>query len=117
MVHCNKVGGGKKKSGTRKRKQMKGGSHNMAGSPYQGQGPVVQQGTPYVGFNLSGNTSEVAGSYAPLAASSHQCGGKMRKQKRGQKKSQKQQRRKQRKTQKQQRKQRKTQKQQRKQKK
>ena len=92
MVHCNKVGGGKKKSGTRKRKQMKGGSHNMAGSPYQGQGPVVQQGTPYIGFNLNGNTSEVAGSYAPLAASSHQCGGKMRKQKRGQKKSQRQQR-------------------------
>ena len=49
MVHCNKVGGGKRK--------MKGGSSNMAGSAYQGESPAVQEGTPYVGFNLKGNTS------------------------------------------------------------
>ena len=43
------------------------------------------------GFDLNGNTSEVAGSYPPLAASSHQCGGKMKKK---QRKSQRQKKRK-----------------------
>ena len=75
MAHCNKVGG-KRKTQRRRTKQMKGGSSNMAGSPYQGESPAVQQGTPYVAFNLNGNTSEVAGSYAPLSKASHQCGGK-----------------------------------------
>ena len=118
MGNCKLNGGGnlrKKRQQKRKTQKMKGGaSSDLIGSEYQGQGPVVNQGTPFVGFNLNGNTSEVAGSYPPLAASAHQCGGKMRKQRKSQKqqrksqkqqrKSQKQQRRKQRKTQKQQRK-------------
>ena len=71
---------------------MRGGaSSDLVGSEYQGQGPVVNQGTPFVGFDLNGNTSEVAGSYPPLAASSHQCGGKMKKRQRKQRKSQRQQ--------------------------
>ena len=122
MGNCKLNGGAnlRRKKQQRSTQKMRGGaSSDLVGSEYQGQGPVVNQGTPYVGFDLNGNTSEVAGSYAPLASSSHQCGGKMRKQR----KSQKQQRRKQRKGQKQQRrksqkqqrrKQRKTQKQQRK---
>ncbi len=112
MGNCKLNGGGnlrKKRQQKRKTQKMRGGaSSDLVGSEYQGQGPVVNQGTPFVGFDLNGNTSEVAGSYAPLASSSHQCGGKMRKQRKSQKqqrrKSQKQQRRKQRKTQKQQRK-------------
>lgn len=122
MGNCNRLNGGGnlRKKGQQRRTQrktqkMKGGaSSDLIGSEYQGQGPVVHQGTPYVGFDLNGNTSEVAGSYAPLASSSHQCGGKLKKQQR--RKTQKQQQRRQRKTQNQQQKrQRKTQKQQRKQ--
>lgn len=114
MGSCNKLNGGdnlRRKNKQRKTRKMRGGaSSDLVGSEYQGQGPVVNQGTPFVGFDLNGNTGEVAGSYAPLASSSHQCGGKMKRQRR---KSQKQQKRKQRKSRKQQqRKQRKSQKQQ-----
>ena len=102
MGNCKLNGGGnlkKKRQQKRKTQKMRGGaSSDLVGSEYQGQGPVVNQGTPYVGFDLNGNTSEVAGSYPPLAASSHQCGGKMkkrqRKSQRKQRKGQKQQKRK-----------------------
>ena len=104
MGSCNKLNGGgnlRRRKQQRKTRKMKGGaSVDLAGSEYQGQGPVVLQGTPYVSFDLNQNTSEVAGSYAPLASSSHQCGGKMKKQQK--RKSRKQQQRRQRKSQKQQ---------------
>ncbi len=119
MGNCNKVGGANynKVGGSgctrKRRRQMKGGSNNMAGSPYQGESPVVQQGSPFVGFDLKGDTSLVSGSYAPLQKGVHQCGGRRRKSQRRQqqrrRKTQKQQQRKQRKQRKQQRK-RKTQK-------
>ena len=122
MGNCKLNGGGnlrKKRQQKRKTQKMKGGaSSDLIGSEYQGQGPVVNQGTPFVGFNLNGNTSEVAGSYPPLAASSHQCGGKMKKQRKSQKqqkrKGQKQQKKGQKQQRKSQKQQRKTQKQQRK---
>lgn len=93
MGNCSRLnGGGKLKKRQRKTQKMRGGaSSDLVGSEYQGQGPVVNQGTPFVGFDLNGNTSEVAGSYPPLAASSHQCGGKMKKK---QRKSQRQKKRK-----------------------
>lgn len=96
MGNCSRLnGGGKLKRRQRKTQKMRGGaSSDLVGSEYQGQGPVVNQGTPFVGFDLNGNTSEVAGSYPPLAASSHQCGGKMKKRQRKQRKSQRQQKRK-----------------------
>lgn len=98
MGNCNRLNGGgnlRRKKTQRKTQKMKGGaSSDLIGSEYQGQGPSVLQGTPYVGFDLNGNTSEVAGSYAPLSASSHQCGGKMKKRQRRQRKSQRQQKRK-----------------------
>ena len=106
MGHCNKVGGGNhnkvgggnhnkvgggnhnKVGGTgctrKRRRQMKGGSSNMAGSPYQGESPVVQQGSPFVGFDLKGDTSLVSGSYAPLQKGVHQCGGRRRSQRKQQ---------------------------------
>lgn len=100
MGNCKLNGGGnlrKKKTQRktqRKTQKMKGGaSSDLIGSEYQGQGPSVLQGTPYVGFDLNGNTSEVAGSYAPLSASSHQCGGKMKKRQRKQKRKTQQQKR------------------------
>ena len=110
MSNCNKVGGGQRrrnnKTQKRRKRQMSGGSSNMAGSPYQGESPVVQQGSPYFGVDLKGDTSLVAGSYAPLQKSAYQCGGRRRQRKTQKRQQQRKQQRRQRNTQKRQQKQR-----------
>lgn len=74
-MSCNKQLGGK----MRKNQTMKlkgGGNSDLQGSEYTGMDSgVLQEGTPFVGFDVEAGTDVYAGSYAPLSKGVHQCGG------------------------------------------